>query len=443
MEKTKISTFDSTWNPVTGCLHGCEYCYARGIAERFGTLFKGDILPEDEGLDFFPDEPVRFLELDEPARGENGKIEPYPANFYPTFHRYKLNDYIEKKGRNIFVCSMADLFGSWVPDSWIEDVFAACEKAPQHNYLFLTKNPQRYVDLGYTGKLPEKKNMWYGTTVTGPNKPAYYGKGFNTFWSIEPILESFGSMGPTYNECPKWVIMGAETGNRKGKIIPKREWIENIVNECKKAGLPLFMKSSLAEIWGEPLIQEFPEGLRGVNRNMKRLTRGKQLFGDNETQIYYNKLKEYEDLEEQLYQIYGECDGLLESIIDSFVKHDGIDLPEPVFKARLLTDGMVDKWEEYKRLEEQKKLWKLPCVVGDTVYWVNDWFYDGKIGLNHENHITESKVSKFIYDSKGIWIRLKNGEKISVSEFGKTVFITHEEAEAALQKMKVKNQEDK
>lgn len=36
MDKTKIEWCDSTWNPVTGCRHGCEYCYARRIAERFG-----------------------------------------------------------------------------------------------------------------------------------------------------------------------------------------------------------------------------------------------------------------------------------------------------------------------------------------------------------------------------------------------------------------------
>ena len=37
MNKTKIDWCDSTWNPVTGCLHGCEYCYARGIANRFSS----------------------------------------------------------------------------------------------------------------------------------------------------------------------------------------------------------------------------------------------------------------------------------------------------------------------------------------------------------------------------------------------------------------------
>lgn len=35
MDKTKIDWADASWNPVTGCLHGCAYCYARRIAERF------------------------------------------------------------------------------------------------------------------------------------------------------------------------------------------------------------------------------------------------------------------------------------------------------------------------------------------------------------------------------------------------------------------------
>lgn len=45
--KTKIDWCDSTWNPVTGCLHGCEYCYARRIAERFGGGYKPDTEPPD------------------------------------------------------------------------------------------------------------------------------------------------------------------------------------------------------------------------------------------------------------------------------------------------------------------------------------------------------------------------------------------------------------
>ena len=49
MEKTKIDWCDSSWNPVTGCLHSCKYCYARSIANRFsggGEKWTDDALIE-------------------------------------------------------------------------------------------------------------------------------------------------------------------------------------------------------------------------------------------------------------------------------------------------------------------------------------------------------------------------------------------------------------
>lgn len=54
-----------------------------------------------------------------------------------------------------------------------------------------------------------------------------------------------------------WFIIGAETSRRKGRIVPDRKWIEDIVRECRKNNKPVFMKSSLMKIWGEHLIQEF------------------------------------------------------------------------------------------------------------------------------------------------------------------------------------------
>ncbi len=258
MNKTKIDWCDSTWNPVTGCLHGCEYCYARGIAHRFdgGKKLK-------YGARTILDETVIV----------DGNKSAYPFGFVPTFHRYRLNDYIDKKGRNIFVCSMADLFGSWVPDNWIEEVFAACEKAPQHNYLFLTKNPVRYSLLQGKEKLIKKPNMWYGNSITNKEQmeisdyeTGLLGGKARTFYSIEPLLEDITECKFWKNSCSKWymdwVIIGAETGRRKDKIVPERKWIENIVNDCEKEDVPVFMKSSLADIWGEPLIQEFPKELK-------------------------------------------------------------------------------------------------------------------------------------------------------------------------------------
>ena len=76
------------------------------------------------------------------------------------------------------------------------------------------------------------------------------------FASIEPILE------PMTMPHAEWIIIGAETGKRKDKVVPDRKWIKDIVEACVDADIPIFMKSSLADIWEEPLIQEFPEELK-------------------------------------------------------------------------------------------------------------------------------------------------------------------------------------
>lgn len=61
--------------------------------------------------------------------------------------------------RNIFTCSMADLFGNWVPKEWIEAVLRVVRENPQWNFLFLTKFPLRMTEFEY----PD--NAWLGTTV--------------------------------------------------------------------------------------------------------------------------------------------------------------------------------------------------------------------------------------------------------------------------------------
>lgn len=256
MNKTKIEWCESTWNPVTGCLHGCEYCYARKIANRFGRAT-----------------------LDRSEESQNGlhclysRVEhnPYPYIFEPTLHAYRLDEPQKwEKPRTIFVCSMADLFGEWVPDKWIEAVFEACEKAPQHRYLFLTKNPQRYAKLFLANKLPLYENMYFGTSVTNEETLetalGHIGElpgRTKTFLSIEPILEDI-SQNDFWNTligymCIKWVIIGAETGNRKDKVVPQKAWIDNIVETCTNNGISIFMKDSLIPIVGEEnMRREFP-----------------------------------------------------------------------------------------------------------------------------------------------------------------------------------------
>lgn len=239
MNKTGIEWCDMTWNPVTGCLHGCEYCYARRIAGRFGTK-----LPDNSG---YPEahDGVHCLEW-------KIKDNPYPYLFEPTFLPFRLKEPEQKtKPQTIFVCSMSDLFGAWVPDEWIEAVFEACEKAPQHRYLFLTKNPQRYADLARAGKLPQQENMWYGSTLDSMTAQRYPGRiRDNTFVSIEPLTErmdvGLGSFGGD-----KWVIIGAETGTRAGKVTPEKEWVDTICAAADITHAAVFMKDSLLPIVGE------------------------------------------------------------------------------------------------------------------------------------------------------------------------------------------------
>ena len=251
MKKTKIEWCDSSWNPVTGCYHDCEYCYARRIACRFGdfSTIDGNAIKVINPHTNTPCYEVK-------CKAKN----PYPGKFTPTFHRYRLDEPTSlKKPRNIFVCSMADLFGDWVPDSWIEEVFAACERAPQHRYLFLTKNPNRYGDLARAGKLPQRDNMWYGSTLDSMSAKRYPGRfRDNTFTSLEPLTEfmdvSLGSFGRD-----KWVIVGAETGNRKGKVTPKKEWVDKICETADITHMAVFMKDSLVPIVGEEnMRREFP-----------------------------------------------------------------------------------------------------------------------------------------------------------------------------------------
>ena len=272
-DKTRIDWCDATWNPVSGCLHGCEYCYARGIARRFDGGMAEIEKVSPASLTEMKYGPVRFRHtnthvLEKPMMCQNirntGKnaISPYPFGFDPTFHRYRLD--IPKrwtKPRTIFVCSMADLFGEWVPDEWIKDVFDACMAAPQHRYLFLTKNGKRYLELAKKGVMPDRENFWYGCSVTRPDEPFFFSDRYKTFASVEPILEPFDWVPGLNNiELPDWIIVGAETGNRKGKVKPEKDWLYGIVNGCAEHHIPLFMKESLRELMGADFRQEFPWG---------------------------------------------------------------------------------------------------------------------------------------------------------------------------------------
>jgi protein gp37 len=287
MNKTGVEYADYSWNPITGCFgtNGalCGYCYAKGTARRFavnvrddGTTVRGKACEEGKihELDF----PICMGAYDDKGRlCGAGAQSPYPYGFDPTFHNYRFSAAAApasvKKPSIIFVGDMADMFGSWVPDEWIQAVFEVCADTPQHKYLFLTKHPDQYDRLGYLLGAHEcddiARNFFFGFTASDQRDvdcrsgeaDFYLMPYYHCFVSIEPLCAPIELDGMGRNGI-EWVIVGADTSNRKNKVIPKKEWIERIVDDCKRSGVPVFIKDNLRDIWAADLIQEYPEGLR-------------------------------------------------------------------------------------------------------------------------------------------------------------------------------------
>lgn len=255
MHRSKIEWVDDTWNPITGCLERCRYCYARKRSGRFS----GDIR-KNMNSPLYEKEKVLQV-LDGPFMSETGGILNYPFGFVPTYHQHRLDYPSQRKNCcNILIGEMGETFGDWIPDEILIKIFGSCLKQDIHNYLFLTRFPRRYQELYSKGILPIGKNYWYGSTVTCNEDPIpSLPPAVNTFVCIEPMLEAI-TMPSDGSRIADWIIIGAETGPGKYKVIPKKQWIEDIVKYADRTGIPVFMKSSLLNVMapGE-LRQDFPE----------------------------------------------------------------------------------------------------------------------------------------------------------------------------------------
>jgi protein gp37 len=270
MNKTDIEWCTRSWNPITGCEHGCDYCFACGIASRFvgGGLDKFGHKLVDRSIEELKS--IHDINIPEYKRTKAGKLlqAAYPYGFEPTYHRYRLNEPAEEKiGQNVFVVDMGDLFGEWVPESWIREILTQCAASPQHNYLFLTKNPARYSALSAAGKLPILSNFWFGSTVThqAPDQKFWCNSSRHTFLSIEPLLGPYDNLQLIRaTRLIDWVIVGAETGQGSEQHRPQREWVKSILRQCRGAGVPIFMKNNLSEVMGGELVQEMPLDIERV-----------------------------------------------------------------------------------------------------------------------------------------------------------------------------------
>jgi len=210
-----IGWSDYTFNPVTGCLNNCPYCYARRMAARF------------------------------------------KLSFAPQFHVHKIWEPLKvKTPSKIFVCSCAELFGSWVPDQWIQQVLEVTHQAHWHTFQFLSKFPDRMVEYDFP------MNCWLGVTVTKQEDSvritSLARRGNLRFVSFEPLLGRVDFREEVWDSLG-WLIIGPLSlpGGRYRQ--PESQWVESILEEAEKHKIPVYMKRRLIPPLSSERREEFPK----------------------------------------------------------------------------------------------------------------------------------------------------------------------------------------
>ncbi len=305
-DNTKIQWTDATWSPVVGCSKvspGCQNCWAERMAYRLSAIESNRIYKARQIY-----ERKYSLHIVNPD-GWTGNIICDESVLDKPLHW--------KKPRMIFVCSMGDLFHESVPFTFLTKVMAMAEKCKQHTFLLLTKRPERMADC--FKDMPPPSNTWLGVTAENQEMadkripillqiPAAV-----RFVSIEPMLSGInmerfeGKKGKIFQclkcgwkdddtkltggnlsmNCPKcnarntlganhkdelkaieyypgldWVIVGCESG--PGARYCQITWIEDIINQCKTAHVPVFVKQIHLNNKAKAIkdIEKFPTGLR-------------------------------------------------------------------------------------------------------------------------------------------------------------------------------------
>lgn len=158
-----------------------------------------------------------------------------------------------QKPKKIFIDSMWDWNSPGVQIEWLEEILKKMRKCSQHTFQILSKKPKDYDRVEYPS------NVWLGTSIATTADCFRIHNLSNLrannlkFVSIEPIHEKIDFRFT--KDLIGWMIVGAETGKRKEKIIPKTEWIDSLIENARAEEIPLFLKDNL--YWNEK-IQEYP-----------------------------------------------------------------------------------------------------------------------------------------------------------------------------------------
>jgi protein gp37 len=174
---------------------------------------------------------------------------------------------------------VTDLFGDWrTTEDMGNDIIHAAIHGwdADATYLWLTKRVGNMGDalklasriirehwfhnhyFGFTAENQE----WYDKRLSEWTKPWTNAlKHINWWLSCEPLLGPINLHFYTYWNLPSVVIVGCESGSNRRPC--KIEWVESIVEQCRSANVPVFVKQiCLPNGRFTNKIEEFPEHLR-------------------------------------------------------------------------------------------------------------------------------------------------------------------------------------
>lgn len=227
-----------TWNPVQGCQHDCKWivggniaeCYAKTIAQKFQTdKFMSHGF---EHHYFHPDRLQEPLKVKEPA--------------------------------GIFLDSLSDLMGAWVPTEHIQQVLNVCAQAHWHTFQLLTKNAPRLLKFQFPhnvwvgissppdwmmGKQLDRRQqerMLHRSLETLHNLHTL-GKASVTWMSFEPLSWDVSEIVAAFPDALQWAVIGAASnGNRY--YPPEEQHAQNLLHVLDRQGVKVFFKGNLKSL---------------------------------------------------------------------------------------------------------------------------------------------------------------------------------------------------
>ena len=254
IEWTRLSKGDGiftkgyTWNPIAGCFHGCRWtmldgeiaeCYAKTVAERLA-------------------------------------VSAYPHGFeHHYWYPKRLNEPLKvKEPAGIFIGSMADLMGHWVPDEHIRAVLDVCRRASQHTFFLLTKNHTRLWGFEFPANvwvgISSPPDFMYGKALSRRQQQtmfelaldALFAADASTTWvSFEPLSWDVSKIVDSHPDALDWAVIGAASDGAK-KYPPREDDLRSLVSVLDNYHIPIFFKGNLrSSMWAQKNWRaEFPHG---------------------------------------------------------------------------------------------------------------------------------------------------------------------------------------